>query len=328
MPDNTKAIVQTADALEPLFTAAFLEYAQARGFHIDPARVRTPTDKGRVERSVRDVRDDCFGGERMFDIEQTRSHARRWCEHEYGMRRHSTTYRLPREHFDAVERPALLAAPTTAFDVPLWADPKVARDHFAQVARALYSLPTRLIGKTLRARADSQLVRFYDGGVIVKTHPRQPPGGRSIDPTDFPKERRPYAMRDVTFLHAQARELGESVGMFAAKLLEAPLPWTKMRGVRALIGLARRFGADSGHRDHRDRFIVITRIGIVIAESERSDVFGWFGRRGWCSSRSEATFSVGRQPDGFLRVGPFNLIRCAVCTTRSRSASAIVGSPT
>jgi hypothetical protein len=86
--------------------------------------------------------------------------------------------------------------------------------------------------------------------------------------------------------------------------------------------------ADSGHRDHRDRFIVITRIGIVIAESERSDVFGWFGRRGWCSSRSEATFSVGRQPDGFLRVGPFNLIRCAVCTTRSRSASAIVGSPT
>jgi hypothetical protein len=37
----------------------------------------------------------------------------------------------------------------------------VARDHFAQVAAALYSLPTRFIGKRLRARADSQLVRFY-----------------------------------------------------------------------------------------------------------------------------------------------------------------------
>jgi hypothetical protein len=54
--------------------------------------------------------------------------------------------------------------------------------------------------------------------------------------------------------------------------------------------------ADSGHRDHRDRFIVITRIGIVIAESERSDVFGWLGRRGWSSSRSEATFSSGVSP--------------------------------
>ena len=49
----------------------------------------------------------------------------------------------------------------------------------------------------------------------------------------------PEPTRVRFFLHAQARELGESVGMFAAKLLEAPLPWTKMRGVRALIGLTR-----------------------------------------------------------------------------------------
>jgi hypothetical protein len=242
VPDNTKAIVQTADPLEPTITTAFLEYAQARGFHIDPARVRTPTDKGRVERSVRDVRDDCFGGERIFDLAQARTRALRWCEHEYGMRRHSTTYRLPREHFDTTEKPALLPAPTAPFDVPLWAEPKVARDHFAQVARALYSLPTRLIGKRLRARADSQLVRFYDAGVLVKTHARQPPGGRAIDPSDFPQDRRPYAMRDVTFLRDQACAHGESVGMLAARLLEAPLPWTKMRAVRALLGLARRYG--------------------------------------------------------------------------------------
>lgn len=242
LPDNTKAIVQTADPLEPTINTTFLEYAQSRGFHIDPARVRTPTDKGRVERSVRDVRDDCFGGERLFDLEQTRARARRWCAEEYGMRRHSSTYRLPREHFEAVEKPALLPAPSAAFDVPIWADPKVARDHFAQVARALYSLPTKLIGKRLRARADSQLVRFYDGNLLVKTHPRQPPGGKAIDPSDFPTDRRAYAMRDVTFLQQQAAEHGESVGLFAARLLDAPLPWTKMRGVHAILGLARRFG--------------------------------------------------------------------------------------
>jgi hypothetical protein len=244
LPDNTKTIVQTADPLEPTITTAFLEYAQARGFHIDPARVRKATDKARVERSVRDVRDDCFGGERMFDIEQTRSHSRRWCEEEYGMRRHASTYRMPREHFDAVERGALLPAPTSRFDIPTWADPKVARDHFAQVARALYSLPTKLIGKRLRARADSQLVRFYDGTTLVKTHPRQPPGGKAIDPSDFPAERRPYAMRDVTFLRDQAREHGEAIGLFAERVLDSPLPWTKMRAVRALLGLVRKFGAE------------------------------------------------------------------------------------
>jgi hypothetical protein len=72
IPDNTKVIVQTADPLEPKIAPTFLEYAQARGLLIDPARVRTPTDKGRVERSVRDVRDDCFGGEVVRDVEHAR----------------------------------------------------------------------------------------------------------------------------------------------------------------------------------------------------------------------------------------------------------------
>lgn len=242
VPDNTKVIVQTADPLEPKFTPAFLEYTQARGFVIDPTRVRTPTDKGRVEKSVRDVRDDCFGGETVRDVDHAREIARRWCEHEYGMRRHSTTRRLPRELFDAVDKPALLPAPTAPFDVPLWCEPKVARDHFAQVAGALYSLPTRLIGKRLRARADTQLVRFYEGAVIVKAHARQPKGGRAIDPSDFPQERAPYAMRDVAWLQHQARQHGESVGLMADRLLDSPLPWTKMRAVRALLSLCRRYG--------------------------------------------------------------------------------------
>ena len=152
IPDNTKAIVDRADPLHPRLNQGFLEYAQSRGFHIDPARVRTPTDKGRVERAVPTVRDDCFGGEKLQTIEQTRDHARHWCLTEYGMRRHSRTHRLPREQFETEERPALLPAPITPYDVPIWAEPLVARDHYAQVAKALYTLPTEYIGKRLRAR--------------------------------------------------------------------------------------------------------------------------------------------------------------------------------
>ena len=63
IPDNTSAIVTQADPLAPRLTTAFLEYAQARAFHVDPARVRHPRDKGRVERAVQTVRDDCFAGE-------------------------------------------------------------------------------------------------------------------------------------------------------------------------------------------------------------------------------------------------------------------------
>jgi transposase len=242
IPDNTKAIVQRADPLDPLITPAFLEYAQARGFHIDATRARSPKDKARVERSVPTVRDDSFGGERLQTLEDARRHGRWWCLHDYGMHRHTRTQRLPLEHFEAEEQARLLPKPTARYDVPEWSEPQVARDHFAQVAKALYTLPSRYIGRTVRARADRATVRFYLGAELIKTHARQPPGGKAIDENDFPPEKRPYAMRDVAFLERQARSHGEAVGRFAAALLEGPLPWTRMRRAYALLGLCKRYG--------------------------------------------------------------------------------------
>ncbi len=240
--DNTKSIVQTADPLAPRITPAFLEYAQARGFHIDTARVRSPRDKARVERAVQPVRDDCFAGERLYSLEQAQERAQRWCIEEYGRRRHTRTQRMPLEQFQAEERPALLPAPHECYDVPLWCEPLIARDQCAQVAKALYSLPTRFVGKRLRARADRSTVRFYDGAVLVKTHARQLPGGKSIDASDYPEHKTAYALRDVVFLEQQARKHGEAVGRFAHALLEGPLPWTRMRRVYRLLGLAKRYG--------------------------------------------------------------------------------------
>jgi transposase len=243
IPDNTSAIITTADPLQPRINPVFLEYTQARGFHVDAARVRHPRDKGRVERAVASVRDDCFGGEILTSIDDARTHAVRWCREDYGLRRHSRTQRPPREHFELEERPVLRPAPTTAYDVPCWSEPQVARDQLAQVLKALYSLPHAYVGQTLTARADQQTVRFYDRSTLVKTHPRQPPGGRSIDPHDFPVERSVYALRDVQALQRQAAFAGEAIGRFAAAVLDSPLPWTRMRRVYALLGLARRYGA-------------------------------------------------------------------------------------
>lgn len=242
LPDNTKAIVVKADVLGARLTPAFLEYAQARGFEVDPARARSPQDKGRVERTVRFVREDCYGGEVLRTLEEARSRGRAWSLVESGLRRHSRTQRRPREHFDEVERGALLPAPAEPYDVPLWCEPKVGRDHFAQVAKALYTLPTEYIGRRLRARADRSLVRFYDATRLVKTHPRRPPGGKSVDPADFPAEKAAYAMRDTDLLRRQARAHGEAVGRFAHALLDVPLPWTAMRRVYAVLGLCRKYG--------------------------------------------------------------------------------------
>jgi hypothetical protein len=231
IPDNTKAIILEADPLAPRITPAFLEYVQARDLHIDAARVRHARDKARVERAVPGVRDDCFAGEILTTLEDARAHALQ------------CTQRRPREHFEAEEQAALLPAPTTPYDIPLWSEPKVGRDQLVAVAKALYSVPHRYVRAYVTARADQQIVRFYHHDALIKTHPRQPPGGRSIDPADYPVERSIYAMRDVAALQRQATSHGEAIGRYAAALLDSPLPWTRMRRVYALLGLVRRYGA-------------------------------------------------------------------------------------
>jgi transposase len=241
IPDNTKVIVNKADPLRPLINEAFLEYAQSRGFTVDPARAGHPKDKARVERSVPTVREDCFRGEALRSIDDCMRRAEVWCRDEYGMRRHTRTQRMPLEAFDADEKPKLKPAPSEPYDIPLYSEPKVAPDQHACVAKALYSLAFEYRGKRLKARADSMTVRLYFKGQLIETHPRQPPGGRSTKPEHFPPEKLAYAQRDTAFLVRQAEAQGPHVGRFAKALLENPQPWTRMRQCFALLSLCKRF---------------------------------------------------------------------------------------
>ncbi len=128
VPDNMSPIVVTADATEPRFTDAFLEYSQSRGFSIDAARVRTPTDKPRVERQVPYVRRNFFAGEDFIDLAEAQRRAVQWCRMTAGMRVHGTTQLHPAEVFAVEEAPALLPAPAMPYDLPTYPTPKVHRD--------------------------------------------------------------------------------------------------------------------------------------------------------------------------------------------------------
>ncbi|MGH3118660.1 MAG: IS21 family transposase, partial [Gaiellales bacterium] len=126
IPDNLKAIVTEADDVDPRFNDAFLEYAQSRGFVIDPARVRSPKDKPRVERQVQYVRGSFFAGEDFVDLADAQRRANTWCATTAGLRTHGTTQCRPAEVFRLEEAPLLLPAPADPYDLPLYANPKLA----------------------------------------------------------------------------------------------------------------------------------------------------------------------------------------------------------
>jgi transposase len=241
VPDNASAIVADADAVNPRFTAGWLDYAQHCGFATDAARVRSPKDKPRVERAVQYVRGNFFAGETFTGLADAQDRAQAWCAGTAGMRIHGTIQARPAEVFAAHEAAALLPQPAP-YDVPVFTKVKVHRDFHVEIGRALYSAPKEYLGCHLDARADSALVKLFHHGQLVKAHPRQQPGRRVTDPADLPAEKTTYAMRDVASLAAAARRHGDAVGVYAERLLDTDLPWTKMRQVYRLLGLARRYG--------------------------------------------------------------------------------------
>jgi transposase len=242
VPDNMSAIISLADPLSPTIVAAFQDYVQTRGIFVDPARVRSPKDKGRVENQVPFARESWFDGETFTALADARRSAEHWCRDIAGARIHGTTRQVPRELFEREEKGAMLAPPTAPFDVPTWTEAKVHPDHHIQVARSLYSLPTRFIGRTVRVRADRSTVRIYLATELIKTHPRVAQGKRSTDRADYPEGKADYALRSVEALLARAKARGAHVGLFAEKLLGGPLPWTRMRQAYALVRLCDTYG--------------------------------------------------------------------------------------
>jgi transposase len=247
IPDNLTPVVTAADAVNPRLNVGWLDYAQHVGFGTDPARVRSPQDKPRVERVVQYVRGNFWAGESFTSLEDAQARAEVWCRERAGMRVHGTTQARPAQAFAELEVGCLLPVPPP-YDVPVFRRVKVHRDFHVEVARALYSVPEPYLGRHLDARADSELVKLYTsgpgGGRLVKTHPRQPPGGRSTHREDLPEEKTGYALRDLTKLIAVCAGHGESIGIYAERLLDDPLPWTRMRSVYRLQGLVRRYGPD------------------------------------------------------------------------------------
>ena len=145
--------------------------------------------------------------------------------------------------FQEEEQATLLPYDGEPYDVPDWHSAVVHPDYHIAYRYALYSVPHASCppGTKIEVKGDSKLVRLYHRGAVIKVHPRQPRGGRSTDPDDYPPERTLYTMRAPDRMRHQAAQLGPAIGEFAERLLDGPLPWAKLRQGHKLLRLSERY---------------------------------------------------------------------------------------
>ena len=229
--DNFPAAVVGTDPLNPILTRGFLEYAQHRGFIPDPARKGHPQDKPKVAD--------------FDDFTHVRAAAPKWCLEVAGMRIHGTTHKKPLVVFQDEERHALIPWDGIPYEIANWRTNTVHQDFHIKCLDALYSVPSHLCrpGRKVEVRVDSKLVRIYHRGQLIKTHERQPKGGRSTDVADYPPKVAPYTTRAPDGLKREAAKLGTAVGEFAERLFEGNHPWSKIRQGHKLLRLGDRYTA-------------------------------------------------------------------------------------
>ena len=241
--DNFPAAVVGPDPLHPRLSRGFLEYAQHRGFFIDPARVRHPRDKPKVERGVPYARERFFKGADFDGLAHLRAEAPQWCLQVAGMRIHGTTRRQPLVVFQEEEHHTLLPWDGVPYEIADWRTVKVHPDYHVQCQLALYSVPSSTCppGQEVEVRLDSKLVRIYHKGRLIKVHQRQPEGGRSTDVDDYPATVSRYTTRAPDHIKGEAAKLGPAVDQFAQRLFEGPLPWARIRQGHKLLRLGERY---------------------------------------------------------------------------------------
>ncbi|MGH8920624.1 MAG: IS21 family transposase, partial [Actinomycetes bacterium] len=199
VPDNLKTGVDRPDLYDPRLNRSFGELAQHYDVLIDPARSRKPRDKPRVERPMPYVRDSLWRGREFASLAAMQDEALRWCVEVAGIRAcRPLDGAAPGAVFAAVEQAALRPLPATAFELASWSRPKVGPDIHIKVGKTLYSVPWRLIGQHVDARATAHTVQVFHEGALVKTHISKP-RGKQTDNADYPPEKIAFHMRTPTW---------------------------------------------------------------------------------------------------------------------------------
>jgi transposase len=139
-----------------------------------------------------------------------------------------------RELFETLDRPALAALPDEPYRYAEWTKCRVAPDYHVAIDDHYYSVPSRLIGEDVEARATDTTVEIFHKGSRVASHVRSRLKNRHTTITaHMPSAHRRYAECTPARLTQEAAKIGPATrGAPAFPLLLALAMDTKFAASR------------------------------------------------------------------------------------------------
>lgn len=239
--DNLKSGVTQADFYDPVLNRVYGELERHYGFIADPAKVRTPQHKGKVERSVSIVRQQVLAGRNFKDIEEANTYALHWCLNEIAHRPVRTTGQTPWERFVPVEKTSLKPLPDQDYECPVWQSAKIPKDQHAVFEGSFYSVSSQYVGQTVWIRATQRIVDIFCDETHIKSHVRACSKGQWVtDKADYPEQARLFLEKDREACLAEAEEIGPHTYELLFAVL-TPSTLTRQRKAQAILRLAKQY---------------------------------------------------------------------------------------
>ena len=179
--DNLKSAVLARKGNAKQFHPTMLALSQHYRFRPQPVGIRKGNEKGRVERSIRFVRDSFFAGRRWGHLDDLNRQAREWCLNRAANRPWAQDRTRTVADAFQEEQPRLLALPGDAFPCDAVANVQIQKTPYARFDGNQYTVPHTLVKRTLSVAASETEVRILDGPKIVAVHERCYDKGQVIE---------------------------------------------------------------------------------------------------------------------------------------------------
>ncbi len=172
LTDNLRSVVLERRGDQIRFHPRYLELAGHYCFQARPCHVARGNEKGRVERSIRFLRESFFAAQGFTTLQALNASVGRWIAEVAGPRPWpDDPSRCCREVFDE-EQPRLLALPLQRLDTRQRTSVRSAKTLWVRFDRNDYSIPPSAVGKDLVLLATGDQVWIFEGLKQVASHRR------------------------------------------------------------------------------------------------------------------------------------------------------------
>lgn len=181
LSDNLKSAVleRAGDAIR--FNPEYLAFAAHHRFEPRPVAVARGNEKGRVERSIRYIRDNFFAARTYSDVDDLNTQARAWCDGPAAQRPCPGFASLTVQQVFESEQSSLMALPEHAYPVAECEVVQVGKTPYVRFDLNDYSVPHTHTRRTLTVQATPQRVRVLDGQTTLADHLRSYDRGAQIE---------------------------------------------------------------------------------------------------------------------------------------------------